>query len=602
MSLVVANPGRDMSFLAAFDESLRKLNNINDVIRVNTENKRNFTGFVLTKLRELHDKIKLIVVKIKDIKQKIALLQGQVNQNNSGVQAKDAELTNLKQQLDVLTAERNDLKTQLDQLGNDAAAKENGLQTQINDLETQLRVSTARIAELETEKATLETQLNALRVEIQNNGDAQTQAHQAQLQQLADQHRAEIQQLNDQIAANQNTIAANEQRIKELTDQHGAKDTDMQALINENGALKNENEALRKELTDLKARLDRVQNDWEELTKNYDEANQKLADGAAAYKELEDEIEKNKQKITELEAVIIAKDQEILRCQGDYGNAANVLKDKDTEIANLKIKIVEITRERDELQKFNADLEGRIRAATDAITLIAANLEELTNQRFYDESMSDVTKQITDIERTLGEINIEIDDSLNQIGVPPSGGPPSGGPQPRGPLPPPPPSQPAPKLNLRDVRIYGYDLPNFITALKTKSSQQSDKINNKYLKCARDIEDFLSRLDKNKATINDVKKEIDRLLYQNIINFASNGTLLGGYKNKTKRKSKKQGKFTRKQKGGFVYGKFKNTSNKSKNTSKTNSTTSSLSSTSSYNTFKKNKKPKSKDFSKRKRI
>ena len=146
-------------------------------------------------------------------------------------------------------------------------------------------------------------------------------------------------------------------------------------------------------------------------------------------------------------------------------------------------------------------------------------------------------------------------------------------------------------------------MPKFITALKSKSSQQIDKINNKYLKTATDIEDFISRLNRSTATINDVKREIDKLLNKNNIIFASNGTLLGGYKNKTKRKSKKYGKFTRKQKGGFVYGKFKNTSNKSKNTSKTNSTTSSLSSTSSYNnTFKKNKKPKSKDFSKRKRI
>jgi len=76
---------------------------------------------------------------------------------------------------------------------------------------------------------------------------------------------------------------------------------------------------------------------------------------------------------------------------------------------------------------------------------------------------------------------------------------------------------------------------------------------------------------------------------------------MGGYK-KTNRKRKHHGKFTRKQKGGFIYGKLKNTSNKSKNTSKTTSTTASLTSSSSYNTSKKNKKPKSRDLSRRKRI
>jgi hypothetical protein len=110
--------------------------------------------------------------------------------------------------------------------------------------------------------------------------------------------------------------------------------------------------------------------------------------------------------------------------------------------------------------------------------------------------------------------------------------------------------------------------------------------------------------------INDVKRDLDVFLNQNNIHFASNGTLTGGYKNKTNRKHKHHGKFTHKQKigkksgqkGGFIYGKLKNTSNKSKNTSKTTSTTASLTSSSSYNTSKKNKKPKSRDLSRRKRI
>jgi archaellum component FlaC len=97
MSALVSNG--QPPFLLAFDESLRKLNDINAAITKNTENKRKFTGDVLDKLQELHEKVKRIVIKITEIKQKIVALQGQINQNNSGVQAKDAEIVNLKQQI-----------------------------------------------------------------------------------------------------------------------------------------------------------------------------------------------------------------------------------------------------------------------------------------------------------------------------------------------------------------------------------------------------------------------------------------------------------------------------------------------------------------------
>jgi chromosome segregation ATPase len=148
MSLVVSNG--QQPFLIAFDESLRKLNAINDAITKNTENKRNFTGYVLTKLEELHEKIKAIVIKITEIKQKIIELQDQVGQNNNGIQEKERELADLKQQLDQLTNERNNLTTELDQVKTDANANTTRLQQQIDATETQLRDVTTKNNELET--------------------------------------------------------------------------------------------------------------------------------------------------------------------------------------------------------------------------------------------------------------------------------------------------------------------------------------------------------------------------------------------------------------------------------------------------------------------
>jgi DNA repair exonuclease SbcCD ATPase subunit len=591
MALVI--PGRNREFITAFDESLKRLNEINAAIGKNTDNKRKFTGFVLTKLQELHEKIKAIVGKIKDIKQKIVVLQGQVNQNNSGVQAKDAELINLKQQLDQLTTERTNLTTQLDQLKNDAKANETRLQDTINGKEAELRDLANRNVELETAKKAVETELNALRADMATRGDAQTQAHAEQIRQLTEQHKGEIDRLQGQIAANENQIAANEARIKELTDQHGTKDTQTQDLVNRNTELENRNR-------DLEAQLNTAQTELQTLQQKYNtlevDSKTRIEQALQDYKALQAQIEENNKKITELETVIIAKDQEILRLNNSGNNVETLIKDKDGEIANLKIQIVQITKERDDLQAFNADLEKKIRDATAAITAIADNLTELTNQQFYDDSMENVTNQITEIEKTLGIINGEIESSLNQ----PVAGPVPGGPQPGGP------PQVPPKLNLRQVSIHGYNLPNLKDALKIRSSKESDIRGNKYNQSSLAIENFLASLDKTTATNNSVKTAIENILTKKGIQFGSNGAIMGGY-NKTNRKHKRHGKFTRKQKGGFLYGKFKtdsnksNKSNKSKNTPKTN--TSSINSRSSTNTTsKKDKKHKSRDFTKRKRI
>jgi chromosome segregation ATPase len=585
MALVV--PGRNRDFIIAFDESLKRLNEINTAIGKNTDNKRKFTGFVLTKLQELHEKIKVIVGKIKDIKQKIVVLQGQVNDNNNGVQAKDAELVNLKQQLDQLTTERNNLTTQLEQLRNDTNANATRMQQQIDANEAQLRDLTNANAELTNSKNTIEAELNALRADMAQRGDAQTQAHAEQIRQLTEQHRVAIEQLNTQIADNQRQIAENERQIQELTNQHGAKDTQTQELVNRNTELENRNR-------DLEAQLNTAQTDLQTLQQNYanldNDSKQRIDQALQDYNRLQQQIEENNRQIAALQAGIDAKDQEILRLNNDGGNVAAAIKSKDDEIANLTNQIVQITKERDDLQAFNADLEKKIRDATAAITAIADNLTELTNQQFYDESMQNVSNQITEIEKTLGIINGEIESSLNQQQVNPQVNPPVNPPG-------------SAKLNLRQVSIHGYSLPNLKDALKIRSSKESDVRGNKYNKSVMEIDDFLASLDKTTATNNSVKTRIENILNTNGIRFGTNGAVMGG-NNKTNRKLKKykkHGKFTRKQKGGFLYGKFKTDSNKSKNTPKT--VTSSMNLTSSINTItKKNKKTKLKGFSKRKRV
>jgi chromosome segregation ATPase len=603
MALVIS--GRNRDFINAFDESLRRLNEINAAIAKNTANKSKFTGDVLLKLQALHERIKEIVGKIARIKKKIVELQGLVIQNNSGVQAKEDELNNLKQQLAALTSERDNLTTQLDQVRNDSVAREAALQQQINDSEAQLRALTNTNAELTNTKNTIEAELNALRADVANRGDAQTQAHQAELQQLAEQHRVAIEQLNGQIADNQRQIADNERQIQELTNQHGAKDAQTQDLVNRNTELENRNRDLETQANALQDQLNTSQTELQTLQQNYAnldaDSKARIDQALQDYRRLEQQIEENNRQITTLQTAIEAKDQEILRLNTDANNLSNLVRDKDGQIANLNVQIVEITRQIDELRTFSDELERKIKEATDVITDIANNLAELTNQQFYDDSNTQVDQAIADIDRTLGIINSEIDNSLNQA-PPPSTGRSSGGVvvgrQGLG-LPS---SQRESKFSPRTINIHGYNYPELLAELKRISSQQSDKRNNKFFKAANSIDYERTVLDTNIATNDSVKAIIEKVLGNNGIVFDERTRAFkGGYK-KTNRKRKHHGKFTRKQKGGFVYGKLKNTSNKSKNTSKTTSTTASLTSSSSYNTSKKNKKQKSKDFSKRKRM
>jgi chromosome segregation ATPase len=561
-SQIQADPNRD--FINAFDVSLRRLNDINAAIAKNTENKRNFTGFVLTKLQELHEKIKAIVDKIKEIKQKIIALHGQVNVNNTGVQSKDAELANLKQQLDQLTNERNNLTAQLDQVRNDANANATRLQEQINANEVQLRDCMTKSATLETEKAELERQLNAIRADMANRGDAQMQAHADQLKQLTEQHTAEIERLQRQIADN-------ERQIQELTNQHGAKDAQTQDLENRNRDLETRVNALQEQLNAAQTELQTLQQNYNNLDAD---SKARIEQALQDYRRLQEQIEENNRQITTLQAAIDAKDQEILRLQNDANNVANTIRDKDSEIANLNNQIAEIAKQRDELKAFSNELEGKIKAATDAITNVTNNLAELTNQGFYEDSNNRVQSIIAEIEKTLGIINGEIEDSLNQRGQLPAGGVtvPNG---PPGGLSPQSPRESSSKFNISQVNIRGYNYSSLMQALKARSAKESDLRGNRFNKAILEIEQFMLTLNKTTATNNSVKTAIEKILNSQGVRFSNNGAVMGGYNktNKKHKKPKKTFKFTRKQRGGFLYGKYKKTATSTTSAKSTTKTT-----------------------------
>ena len=161
------------------------------------------------------------------------------------------------------------------------------------------------------------------------------------------------------------------------------------------------------------------------------------------------------------------------------------------------------------------------------------------------------------------EISNSIQGSSNPQVLPP-GGVPSGPPQ----VPP----REQQSLNLRQVNIRGYSLENLKDALKIRSAKESDVRGNKYNQAVLEIENFLTSLDRAKATNNSVKVAIEKILNNKGIRFASNGAVMGGY-NKTNKKHKKAVKFTHKQRGGFLYGKYKKTATSTKSAKSTTKST-----------------------------
>jgi len=540
MASLAVVPNEQQPFLIAFDESLRKLNDINAAISKNTENKKKFTGDVLDKLQELHEKVKRIVIRITEIKQKIVALQGQINQNNSGVQAKESEIVNLKQQLDQLTTEKNTLTTQL----SDANANITRFQQQIDKNEADLRDLTAKNAELETSRSELDAQLNALRADVQSKGDSQTQAHADQLKQLTEQHGAEIQRLNDQIAENQKQIAANEQKIQELSQQHGSKETQMQDLVNRNTELENTNKDLEGKLNvavtdynNLQSKLQQLEADLQDRTLEGREFLDRCEKEKAV---IEKQIEENNRKIGDLESVIKERDNQIASLQQNTSDISNSQQAKDAEIANLNNTIVQITNIKNDLEKERDNLRAKIEAATVVITNIVSNLAELTNQKFYDDSMGAVTNKITEIERELENITIEIQDG-NQSNAP---------------------QQINRTITYQRQKIAINDL---LRGLKTKGDQVTKNTGNSSNKYSKAYEMINSNLASNPNISDD---QLNSLVGSalNSIDIEADAfgiSVKGGYKfnsKKTKKHNKKQPRYTRKQKGGFVWGKQKTSS------------------------------------------
>ena len=145
-------------FLAQFQQSLNLLNNLNDIINENTQDKQQFTTFVKEQLARVRTKIGALIQRINELKAKLVTLQDQINQNNGGIQNKDAEIADL-------TRQRNEINTQLTEatrLRDENMNRANALQTDIDQREAEIQRLTAENATLRNDIAQLNNDINKI--------------------------------------------------------------------------------------------------------------------------------------------------------------------------------------------------------------------------------------------------------------------------------------------------------------------------------------------------------------------------------------------------------------------------------------------------------
>lgn len=493
-------------FLANFESSLNKLNKLNDYITRNTTNKREFTGFVLTKLRELNEKVKLFIIRFNELKAQVVTLQSQINDNSSGIQNKDGEIVNLKVELERLNKEKSDLKEFIDnelpkntQKNVDLERKSEELQVKIDEMETKLR-------ELEAQNVELTNQKNTLQQELSSRGDVQAE-HAKSIEELSNKNKAEL------TKSQQDNAAQIDQLQKEIADRESKSQANVQQM--------------------------------EQIQKQIAEKDNQIQSISQKIQELE-------QKISEKDSQLAEKDRQIAELQQNTSTTQQQQQQNTEAITEATNRIKQLEKEKSDLENDNKDLVQRIIAATDAINIATAQLEELVNQGFYDKSKQDVDVIIKEIEASLQLISNSIQGS-NITKVSNSNNS----------------SYDKNIINLNGVLT---NVNSLVRDLQAKSNQlirnnNGKNVYDKYKAAYESIREFKNQ--NPNATDDDIKSKTKETLSKYNISISNTGIIQGGNMNLKKSKKKiRKPSTTRKQKGGYLWGKQKTFSFKNKTISK----------------------------------
>lgn len=189
---------QNQQFLQDFENSMNKLNGMNEKIQNSLKQKKDFSDKLLAKLRDVNERIKGLAGQINKLKEDVATLQGQVSNNSSSITGKDAQILELTQKLNALEAEKQQISQQYTEFQRQVNDEKNALQQTINADEEKIR-------QLTDENTNIKNQADALTSELSGKGDLQAQH--------AEQLKAQTEDFQRQLAAQQQ---ANQTKIDEL--------------------------------------------------------------------------------------------------------------------------------------------------------------------------------------------------------------------------------------------------------------------------------------------------------------------------------------------------------------------------------------------------
>jgi hypothetical protein len=450
-------------------------------------------------------------------------------------------LGRLRVRIDEILVQIRGIRVQLDNLQGNVA--------QNNDA---IRIGEERIADLNRDLEAARGERDALRGELDaangNNANLQQQLNELQQNNVAltDERNA----LQRELAEGGDAQRQHEEAIAALQQQHDRQINEIQA----------QNAQQAQELQQLQQQIDARQ---AELQANAD----RIANLEGQLNDVNNQLQANVQRIAELEQRQQENEQQITQLERQLADANNQLQGN----GNLQQQIQDLTEQNQRLEEANRSYIDRIIAATNAINNAMDSLGQLTDETFYNNNQNQINDMLVAIENSLQEISNAIAGNLANNVAPAAQLPPQRPQRQQGP------EEPnrefiinnGPRLNLNDL----------MNNLQARSLNEPDPENNKFGTAYRYINrQISSRPNMSERVLGQL---VMTTLRNNNIELRANGTIGGGYSkkfNKTK-KTKKYRKpkktHTRKQKGGFLYGKYKKTT-----TSKSNKSTSSINSTS----------------------
>ena len=284
---------QNTQFIQEFEQSMLKLSDLNNIFQKSAQDKKAFSGFIVSKLGEINSKIKGLAEKIKQLKEQVDNLQGQVNNNLTGITDKDKQIQQLQQQLQELSNQKQELTNQLQALSTKSVDETNRMQQQIDNSEATIRTLTA-------ENEGIKSQLVALNTELTNKGDLSAE-HAKQLQQLQDANTAQIAELTKQIEAkdleirtevekNQQIIEQLKQQINDITNAETTGKSQIQQLQEQLAQLQTQNDDLVQRIIAATQAINAATDNLNQLMDDTD--NQKnIQDINNLFKELEASIE-----------------------------------------------------------------------------------------------------------------------------------------------------------------------------------------------------------------------------------------------------------------------------------------------------------------------